>query len=69
MFKQPMFDQSRWDLIKKNIKSDFGFTDEQFDKQVFLRRMGMRPLPPDSLPVIGPMQMYPNVVLNECYGA
>ena len=31
--------------------------------------MGMRPLPPDSLPVIGPMQMHPNVVLNECYGA
>lgn len=47
---------------------DYGWTLKQVEERAVLRRMGFRPLSPDSMPVIGAMQMYPNVVLNSCYG-
>ena len=30
--------------------------------------MGLRPLSPDDMPIIGPMRSFPNVILNVGYG-
>ena len=62
------FDPKRWDYITRTLAHDYGWTLKQVEEKTVLRRMGFRPLSPDSLPVIGAMQMYPNVVLNSCYG-
>ena len=68
MFREPYFDQKRWDLIQENLVDHFKLTEDELAK-VNGVHVGLRPLSPDSLPAIGPMQMFPNVVLNECYGA
>ena len=69
MFRKPYFDQERWDYVKSRLRHDYGWSEEQFERQAILRHMGMRPLSPDSLPVIGSMQRHPNVVLNTSYGS
>ena len=32
-------------------------------------RLGLRPLSPDNIPIIGPLKHYPNIILNVGYGA
>ena len=68
LFKQPFFDNNRWNFIKKRINIDFGIPFDEIDSKVDSLVTGLRPMSPDNLPHIGVMKYYPNIILNVSYG-
>ena len=61
LFEKPTMDEKIYADVIKSLNS------EVKGKPV-LQRVGIRPISPDILPMVGPMKMCPNVVLNVGYG-
>ena len=76
-FKEPFFDQSRVDFLRRHISKEFGFEmkgdiipEESNAERCFTNfRLRRRPISPDDVLILGPMRDYPNVILNVAYGS
>lgn len=56
LFKEPFYDEKRWDYIKNCLAKDYGIKEDQVDKRVTKKWVGRRPLSPDGFEIIGPMK-------------
>jgi len=56
------------DFVKRSLQRDLGLSLEEINANMDRLRVGMRPLTADSIPFVGPMKHFPNVVINCGYG-
>lgn len=56
------------DFIKRSLQRDLGLSMDQIDANMDRLRVGMRPLTADSVPFVGALKHYPNIVINCGYG-
>ena len=60
----PFTDEARIQFIKRKVTEFFGIENPELHNL----HIGLRPISPDNLEIIGPMKQYPNVILNVGYG-
>lgn len=58
-------DEERIQFCKDRMSKDMGLTSQD---NIKLANVGLRPLTPDTIPVMGPIKQYPNVILNTGAG-
>ena len=54
--------------IRQNLAKDLGMCQDEITENMRDFRLGLRPMSPDNLEIIGPMRQFPNVILNVGYG-
>lgn len=55
-FEEKFYDQGRMNYIKQNLAKDLGMCQDEIQESMRDFRLGLRPMSPDNLEIIGPMR-------------